>query len=120
MVMRRSFSREFKLAAVARARAGESAAAVARSIGVNANEVQRWWREWNEYGDRAFLGFGQQRSEEDHAAELERKIGQQALEIDFLRRALQRFEQDRRSLQASGGGDGSTSKSKGKRVEERS
>ena len=113
MVIRRKFSREFKLAAVARVRAGEAAAAVARSVEVNANEVQRWWREWSEYGDRAFLGFGQKRAEEDHTAELERKIGQQALEIDFLRRALQRFEQERHSLRARPGGEGSTSKSKG-------
>jgi len=114
MVIRRKFSREFKLAAVARVRAGESAAAVARAMEVNANEVQRWWREWEEYGDRAFLGFGQKRDEEDHTAELERKIGQQALEIDFLRRALQRFEQERQSLRGSPGGDGSIGKLKGK------
>ena len=74
MVIRRKFSREFKLAAVARVRAGESAAAVARAMEVNANEVQRWWREWEEYGDRAFLGFGQKRDEEDHTAELERNV----------------------------------------------
>jgi len=114
MVMRRKFSREFKLAAVGRVRAGESVAEVARACEVNPNDVQRWRRESDEYGDRAFLGFGQRRVEQDHTAELERKVGQQALEIDFLRRALQRFEQERRSLRASLGGDGSTSKSKGK------
>jgi transposase-like protein len=114
MVIRRKFSKEFKLAAVARVRAGDSAAEVARALEINPNEVQRWGQEWDEYGDRAFQGFGHRRVEQDHTAELERKIGQQALEIDFLRRALQRFEQERRSLRAHPGGDSSTSRSKGK------
>ncbi len=113
-MIRRKFSRELKLAAVARLRAGDSAAEVARAFEVNPNDVQRWRRECHEYGERAFLGYGQRRVEQDHTAELERKVGQQALEIDFLRRALQRFEQERRSLQAQAGGEGSTSKSKGK------
>jgi hypothetical protein len=43
-------------------------------------------------------------------AELERKIGQQALEIDFLKRALQRVE-EQRQLRALTGGAPSTSKS---------
>ena len=63
MVIRRKFSREFKLAAVARVRAGESVAEVARACAVNPNDVQRWRRESDEYGDRAFLGFGQRRVE---------------------------------------------------------
>jgi transposase len=36
-------------------------------------------------------------------AELERKIGQQVLEIDFLKRALQHVEQQRQLRAASGG-----------------
>jgi len=43
---------------------------------------------------------------------LERKIGQQTLEIDFLKRALQHVEEQRR-LRALDGGAASTSKSKG-------
>ncbi len=46
-------------------------------------------------------------------AELERKIGQQALEIDFLKRALQRVE-EQRQLRALAGGARSTNKSNGK------
>jgi hypothetical protein len=44
---------------------------------------------------------------------LERKIGQQTLEIDFLKRALQHVEEQRR-LRALDGGAASTSRSKGK------
>jgi hypothetical protein len=35
-----------------------------------------------------FAGNGKPRSEENHVAELERKVGRQALEIDFLRRLV--------------------------------
>ena len=43
--------------------------------------------------ETAFPGLGKRRaSEENRLAELERKIGQQTLEIDFLRRVLQRVE----------------------------
>jgi len=39
-------------------------------------------------GSRAFSGVGQKRAEESRVAELERRVGRQALEIDVLRRAL--------------------------------
>ena len=47
----------------------------------------------------AFPGLGKKRADENRVAELERKIGQQALEIDFLKRCLQRIE-EQRMLQA--------------------
>jgi hypothetical protein len=56
--------------------------------------------------------------EQDRAAELERKIGQQALEIDFLRRALQHAEEQRR-LRAASIGAPSTNTSGGKFKRER-
>ena len=59
------------------------------------------------------MGSGHKRSEADRVAELERKIGQQALEIDFLKRALQRVE-EQRQLRALAGGARSTNRSSGK------
>jgi hypothetical protein len=41
-----------------------------------------------DHGEHAFSGVGQKRAEESRVAELERKVGRQALEIDVLRRAL--------------------------------
>ncbi len=58
--------------------------------------------------------MGKKRVEEDHTAQLERKIGQQALEIDFLKRALQHAE-EQRQLRALTGGAVSTNKSRKKR-----
>jgi hypothetical protein len=51
-------------------------------------------------------------------AQLERKIGQQALEIDFLKGCLQRIDEQRK-LQALTGKPLSTSRSKAKRTEAR-
>jgi transposase-like protein len=72
---------------------------VARACEVNANVLHRWRRELQEYGPKAFAGNGQRRVDESQVAELERKVGRQALEIDFLRRCLQHVEEQRK-LQA--------------------
>jgi transposase-like protein len=96
---RRQFTKEFKEAAVRRLELGASLAEVARACEVNPNVLHRWKRELSGYGVKAFPGNGKPRADESHVAELERKVGRQALEIDFLRRCLQRVEEQRR-LQA--------------------
>ena len=53
------------------------------------------------------------RGDEDRVAELERKVGRQALEIDFLKRALQHVE-EQRLLRALSNGAPSTDRSKRK------
>jgi transposase len=78
---------------------GVSLAEVARACEVNPNVLHRWRRELQELGAKAFAGSGQRRSDETQVAELERKVGRQALEIDFLRRCLQHVEEQRK-LQA--------------------
>ena len=96
---RRKFTKEFKEEAVRRLELGASIAEVARACEVNPNVLHRWRRELLDYGARAFTGNGQRRLEDGRIAELERKVGRQALEIDFLRRCLQHVEEQRR-LQA--------------------
>jgi len=96
---RRKFTKEFKEAAVRRLELGASLAEVARACEVNPNVLHRWKRELRDYGVKAFSGKGQRRAEEQQVAELERKVGRQALEIDFLRRCLQHVEEQRK-LQA--------------------
>jgi transposase-like protein len=113
MASRRKFTKEFKLAAVGRMRAGESVGLLARSLEVNREDLYRWSRDVEKFGVRAFPGVGQQRMEETRIAELERKIGQQVLEIDFLKRALQHVE-EQRQLRAVSFGASSTSKSSAK------
>lgn len=113
---RRKFTREFKVEAVRRLDAGASIAEVARACEVSPNALHRWRRELRDSGGHAFPGLGnksQTKKDEDRVADLERKIGQQAMEIDFLRRVLQRVE-EARMLQTMSGPAPSTPKSPGK------
>ena len=96
---RRKFTKEFKAAAVRRLELGAALAEVARACEVNPNVLHRWRRELRDYGAKAFAGNGQRRREEGQVADLERKVGRQAMEIDFLQRCLQHAEEARK-LQA--------------------
>jgi transposase len=107
---RRRFTREFKLAAIQRLEQGISVAEVARAMEVNPNVLHRWRKEFRQGPGNAFPGQGQRRWSEGRIAELERKIGQQTLEIDFLKECLQRIE-EQRMLQASTGNPQSTARS---------
>ena len=80
---RRTFTKEFKLAAVRRLEAGVSMAEVARGLEVSPSVLQHWRHEFRQAPGNAFPGNGQRRWCEGRVAELERKIGQQAVEIDF-------------------------------------
>jgi transposase len=110
---RRMYTKEFKLAAVQRLEQGVSLGEVARALEVNPNVLHRWRREIRQGPGNAFPGNGKQRWSEGRIADLERKIGQQALEIDFLKGCLQRIE-ERRMLQAVTGNPRSTGRSKKK------
>jgi len=59
------------------------------------NLLHRWRSEFRQGPGTAFPGHGQRRWSEGRIAELERKIGQQTLEIDFLKGCLQRIEEQR-------------------------
>jgi transposase-like protein len=113
MGSRRQFTQEFKLAAVRRLEQGVSMAEVARGLEVNPNVLHRWRREFRQGPGNAFPGNGKQRWSEGRVAELERKIGQQAVEIDFLKACLQRIK-EARMLQALNGNPRSTGRSKKK------
>ena len=110
---RRLFTKEFKLAAVRRLEEGVPIGEVARGLEVNPNVLHRWRREFRQGPGNVFPGKGKQRWSEGKIAELERKIGQQTLEIDFLKGCLQRIEEQRR-LQAVTGNPPSTGKSRKK------
>ena len=100
---RRQFTKEFKLAAVRRLEEGVSIAEVARGLEVNPNVLHRWRREFRAGPVNVFPGQGQRRWSEGRVAELERKIGQQTLAIDFLQRAFKRVEGLRRPNKGNGG-----------------
>jgi transposase len=110
---RRKFTKELKLAAIQQLERGSSAAEVARAFEINPNLLHRWRKEFRHGPGNAFPGAGKRRWEEPRIAQLERKVGQQTLEIDFLKGCLQRIE-EQRMLQALTGRPRPVSSSKSK------
>ena len=105
---RRSFSLEFRKAALARLAAGELVSALAREFGVHRQLIYKW-RDAERSGSlgrrRGPLTKAERLAREANLAEaselelarrkiaeLERKVGQQAVDLDFFRGALRRFE----------------------------
>ena len=95
---RRKFTKEFKIGAVARLNSGQTIAEVARALEVHPTMVIRWREQLEDRGEEAaFPGRGNgKQQEQSRIAELERKVGQQQMEIDFLERALRRIDEQRR------------------------
>ena len=108
---RRQFTKEFKLAALQRLQMGASVGEVARAFEVNPNLRHRGRREFRQGPGNVFPGLGKRRWEEGRVAQWERKIGQQGLEIDFLKGCLQRLDEPRKR-QALKGRPLSTTRSK--------
>ncbi len=102
----RIYTPEFKLKAVQRMESGESVAVLSRELGVRRKVLYDWRTRHRERGmaglkrgpgrPRQTAQQRQQRSSSNtarHIAELERKVGRQALLIDFLQRAFKRVEE---------------------------
>ena len=83
----------------------------ARAFEVNRNVLHRWRREFRDGPGNAFPGTGKRSWEENQVAQLDRKIGQQTLEMQFLKGCLQHIE-EQRQVQAITGKPLSSSKSK--------
>jgi transposase len=116
---RRVFTPQFKLGVVRRMEAGESATTLSREVRIKREVLYDWRRLWREGGAGALRRVGRPTTTEALAraqgppknlaeaerkiADLERKVGQQALELDFFGRALQRIEGSRQSSDEPGG-----------------
>jgi transposase-like protein len=122
----RLFSREFKLAAVQRILAGEPVRLLSEELKVLRKDLYAWRDLFRAGGAAALRPLGRPRkgeaglspatatrasvdisaSEHDLArrriAELERKIGQQQVELDFFQQALRRVKEARRPSAGSG------------------
>jgi len=113
-VPRQEYSRELKLAAMREIDSGKGMAEVARMYQLSPKRLETWKGEWRAKGELAFPGKGaqpQSKLNADRISELERKIGQQTMEIDFLKKALRRFREHPLPVAVNGGTD-SMSKSK--------
>lgn len=99
---RRVFTRDFKVAAVNELKTGKTLGFVARRLEVSSNTLNRWRRELDKQPTKAFSGHGKRMLAESREAELERKIGQQAMEIDFLKKLLRSLEEQQETNNGSG------------------
>jgi transposase len=112
-VPRQQYPRELKIALMREIDSGKSTAWVARNYQLSPKRLEVWKSEWRAKGEQAFPGVGirpQVRLDAERIAELERKIGQQAMEIDFLKKALRRFREQAPPI-VGNGVTSSTSKS---------
>jgi len=107
------YAMELKLAAVRRVRAGESVRAVAEELGIRRKRLYVWKDRYAELGEAGLrrqrggrprqempeagsgsetkAGRGELLVARKRIAELERKVGQQELELDFFGEALRRI-----------------------------
>jgi transposase len=113
---RRAYNREFKLAVVERMMAGESVAALSRELGVPASLFHKWCGHFRRGGPQALRpacrprkGFGASDLEPEdlvrarkRISELERKVGQQQVELDFFQQALRRVGRARQPSDGPG------------------
>jgi transposase len=113
---RRVFSREYKLSAVQRLLAGESSKALSRELGVSVDHLDRWCQQYRVGGAEGLRRAGRPRkpagvgldplakvrrtkdldAARKYIAELECKVGQQQVELDFFQQALQQVGGARR------------------------
>ena len=119
---RRQYSREYKLAALARLESSSNVADLARELGVRRELLYKWRAKFAAGGAAALSTTGRPRPVEMPApatgmelaaeepgrsrqriAELERKIGQQQLAIDFFRAALRQVKERGPGSGGSGG-----------------
>jgi len=126
----RVFEVEFKVGVARRLVNGESSTALHREYGIKRGILYRWRDAYHKYGEAGLsrprgrpAGSGtklaraaglaeptrksrkvkvQQEAAAKRIAELERVIGKQTLQIDFLSRAFKRVEELRRNNNASG------------------
>jgi transposase-like protein len=120
----RTFSRAFKLKAIERMEAGENVSALAEAVSVRRALLYRWRDAFRTGGALALRSArGRPKTAEARAmaaargpaaatsaltqarrkiAELERKVGQQQLDLDFFKQALRHIEASHQASKAPG------------------
>jgi len=92
-IIRKRFTREFKLQVIRAYESGVSVAALTRQFDIHANLVYKWSQEYRNNPTGAFHGTASAtelpQQADQRVAELERIIGRLTVENDFLKKALQ-------------------------------
>lgn len=93
MASRRKFSDEYKREAVRLAtQPGVTKSQVASDLGINANLLGRWCKDYSANGEAAFPGQGKPRDQV--MAQLKRELARVKKERDFLREAATFFARE--------------------------
>jgi transposase-like protein len=112
----RTFTPEYRVGVARRIAAGESVAALSRELSIRRSVLYRWRDAYRKDGEgglqrpagrpagtqRAKPPVDPRESAQRRIAELERKIGQQQVENDFLKRAFKRVEELRQKRLRNG------------------
>jgi transposase-like protein len=115
----RVFDREMKVDTVKRMLRGENVSALTRELKISRAVLYRWKDQYREDGSQAFRrrpgrppksapakvraeSAGDLAAARQRVGELERKIGQQQLELDFFRQALRQVAADRAAMSGRG------------------
>ena len=93
---RRVFTKEFKQQILHQVQAGKSIAQASREHDLHPNLIAKWQKLHEQYAQNAFQGNGHAYTQEAKIAEPERLIGQQTVEIGFLKKVLAIQEQQRK------------------------
>ena len=92
---RRSYTRDFKVKIVKQIEAGDTVASLARRHQLHPNVIYDWVKQYRQNPDKAFhRRKSEANPEAERIAELERKIGQLTMENDFLKKLMQRLDQN--------------------------
>ncbi len=94
-MVRRRFSREFKLEAVRLIRErGVSVAQAARDLDVHENQLRKWVREFTTDPSQAFPGQGQMKPEQLEIERLRREVAKLKAKRDILKKAAAFFARE--------------------------
>ena len=107
----RRFTAEFKAKVVQRMLAGEPVSRLSREVKIKRTVLYRWRDAYRKEGRAGLRLLGRPRltpkdetlAAEGRIRELERKVGQQAMVMDFLQRACKRVKELRQASKGPGG-----------------
>jgi len=95
MERRRTFSREFKLAAVKLVtERGVAVAQAAKDLDVHENVLRKWVRELRDEPQVAFPGSGKQKAQDTEIARLRKEVAKLKMERDILKKAAAYFAKE--------------------------
>jgi len=114
---RRVFTREFKLAAIERVLAGEMAKSICEQLQITPSHLSNWCERYRRHGSDGIRHAGRPvkplkaapvadpqdlPTAQQQIGDLQRKVGQQQIELDFFRQALRHVGGARRPNDVGG------------------